>query len=107
MLQIIIEDTSDADQRIDKFLRKYLPNAPLGGIFKWIRTGKIKVNSKKIDQSYRLSQGDILNFFLPEEEIHGFILAKNMEKEGGSNVSQFQLEILYEDEHLLIVNKPY
>lgn len=107
MIQLSIDTPSDADQRIDKFLRKYLPNAPLGGIFKWIRTGKIKVNAKKVDQNYRISLGDILTIFLSEEEMHNFkeevaIVQKNDEKS-----KKFQCEILYEDSALLVINKPY
>jgi 23S rRNA pseudouridine955/2504/2580 synthase len=54
MLSITITHPADADQRIDRFVRKYLPNAPLGGIFKMLRTGKIKVNKKKKDQTYKI-----------------------------------------------------
>jgi hypothetical protein len=43
MISLTIEHAADAGQRLDKFVRKYLPNAPLGAIFKMLRTGKIKV----------------------------------------------------------------
>lgn len=56
MISLSITSPSDADQRIDKFLKKYLPNAPLGGIYKWLRTGKIKVNRKKVEQTYRIEE---------------------------------------------------
>ena len=49
MLSLTIDQPSDADQRIDKFLKKYLKEAPLGGIYKWLRTGKVKVNRKKVE----------------------------------------------------------
>jgi 23S rRNA pseudouridine955/2504/2580 synthase len=60
---------SDTDQRIDKFLKKYLPNAPLGGIYKWLRTGKIKVNHKKVEQTYRIEEGDVIDLHLNEDEL--------------------------------------
>jgi 23S rRNA-/tRNA-specific pseudouridylate synthase len=56
MQKITIENPSDAGQRLDRFLKKYLPNAPLGGIYKMLRTGKIKVNGKKKDQTYKISE---------------------------------------------------
>jgi 23S rRNA pseudouridine955/2504/2580 synthase len=54
MILVPITHPADAGQRIDRFVRKYLPGAPLGGIFKMLRTGKIKVNKKKKDGTYKL-----------------------------------------------------
>jgi 23S rRNA-/tRNA-specific pseudouridylate synthase len=69
MNSLTISSPSDADQRIDKFLRKYLPNAPLGGIFKWLRTGKVKVNGKKVEQNHRVLLGDVIDLYFSDEEI--------------------------------------
>ena len=69
MFSLTIESPSDADQRIDKFIKKYLPDAPLGGIYKWLRTGKIKVNRKKVDQIYRIILGDQIDIYLSDDEI--------------------------------------
>jgi 23S rRNA-/tRNA-specific pseudouridylate synthase len=63
---------NDTGQRVDKFLRKYLPNAPLAVIFKSLRTGKIKVSGKKVEQSYKLEEGDTLTFFFSEEDMSQF-----------------------------------
>jgi 23S rRNA pseudouridine955/2504/2580 synthase len=101
---ITIEHPSDADQRIDKFLKKYLPEAPLGGIYKWLRTGKIKVNRKKVEQIYRIELGDVIDIYLHEEELEGFLIQLPTQKQ--PNNTKIALEILYEDESLLIVNKP-
>ncbi len=54
MISVSISHPADAGQRLDRFVRKYLPDAPLGGIFKMLRIGKIKVNAKKKDQTYKL-----------------------------------------------------
>ena len=72
MLSLTIDNPSDANQRIDKFLKKYLPNAPLGGIYKWLRTGKVKVNRKKVEQTYRVEEGDTIDIYLHEKEIEEF-----------------------------------
>ena len=56
-MQIIpINESGDANQRIDKFLKKYFPHASLGSLYKWLRTGKIKVNKKKVGETYRLCE---------------------------------------------------
>ena len=72
MQTLTIDSPSDTDQRIDKFLKKYLPEAPLGGIYKWLRTGKVKVNRKKVEQTYRIEMGDSIEIWLTSEEIEGF-----------------------------------
>lgn len=67
-----ITHPSDIHQRVDKFLKKYLPNAPLGMIYRALRTGKIKINAKKVPQDYRLEAGDELSLFFSDEEIQGW-----------------------------------
>ena len=107
MLSLTIDQPSDADQRIDKFLKKYLREAPLGGIYKWLRTGKVKVNRKKVEQTYRLELGDILEIWLTDEEISGFQeQSSNLPTFQDSNSQTLKLSILFEDEYLMIVNKP-
>jgi 23S rRNA pseudouridine955/2504/2580 synthase len=69
---ITIDHTGDAGQRLDRFIKKYLPNAPLGGIYRMLRTGKIKVNKKKKDQTYSIEIGDQIDFWLTDEEIGEF-----------------------------------
>ncbi len=105
MQLITIENPSDADQRIDKFLKKYFPNATLGALYKWLRTGKIKVNKKKVEQTYRISIDDVISIFLSDEEILGLKTTNEpqVEKKGGMKML---LDILYEDDGFLVVNKP-
>lgn len=69
MISLIISHSADSGQRLDRFIRKYLPGAPLGGVYKMLRTGKIKVNGKKKDQMYMLELNDEVNFWLTDEEI--------------------------------------
>lgn len=104
MQQISISSESDSDQRIDKFLKKYLTEAPLGGIYKWLRTGKIKVNRKKVDQTYRIKLSDLIDIHLTDEEISGFqkVISKT-EKIEKREIGK--LDILYEDEGFIVVNK--
>jgi len=106
MHTLILENLSDSEQRLDKFIKKYLKNLPLWGIYKMLRTGKIKVNWKKKDASYILRESDEVKFFLTEEEIQE--LRGSSEKEPlkehiSGNIHP--LKILFEDEVLLIVSK--
>ena len=91
---------NDADQRLDKFLTKNLPNLPQSLMYKYIRKKRIKVNGKRAEISTRLSEGDVLDlyindeFFEKPEPIYDFLHA-------GTSLS-----ILYEDENLLVLDKP-
>ncbi len=108
MLSLKIESPSDADQRIDKFIKKYLPDAPLGGIYKWLRTGKIKVNQRKVDQVYRIIAWDQIDIYLRDNEILWF-----QKKEAtflkwtqrSSLDTKIVPSILYEDDFFLVINK--
>lgn len=105
MQSLTIESSSDAEQRIDKFLKKYLPLAPLSGIYKWLRTGKIKVNRKKVEQTYKIEIGDCIDVHLSLEEIQNFQKSSESSPiETQKSISQ-KISILYEDDHLLILNK--
>lgn len=112
MISLSISHPADAWQRLDRFVRKYLPNAPLGGIFKMIRIGKIKVNGKKKDQTYKLEIDDEVSFYLTDVEMAGFI--KNSEwdiqneiwKSSEIQTKKIILDILYEDDYLMVINKP-
>jgi 23S rRNA pseudouridine955/2504/2580 synthase len=104
LISLSIDNSSDADQRIDKFLKKYLPNAPLGGIYKWLRTGKVKVNHKKVEQTYRIETGDVIDIHLRDEEL--VLMKVSSLPTPLSHYPTSPLSILYEDEHMMIIDKP-
>lgn len=81
--------------RIDRYLRKHCKNNSLSEIFSAIRTAKVKVNYKKVSQNYRLSSGDEIS--ISELEF------KEIKKEKQNYNNKY---IVYEDEELLIINKP-
>lgn len=76
---------------------KLFPNLSKGFIFKAIRTGKIKVNGKKTKFSYRLNLDDEIKLFLNVEEQNSSDLFK---------LAKDKLDVVYEDDNLLVVNKP-
>ncbi len=117
MQKILIEHSSDAGQRIDRFCKKFFPNIALGAIYRLLRTGKIKINGKKKDQSYKLELWDELTLWMSDEEIHamqaknGWSTPDNSRVENPSknwmrDATPMALSILYEDEYLMVINKP-
>ncbi len=103
----LIIDENDANQRVDAFLRKLLPDAPHGLVHKLIRTGRVLVDGNRTKPADRLATGmriDILDQ-RAATSVRSFI-----EQESGMlnlirPVSD-ELEIIHEDEHILAINKP-
>ncbi len=89
----------DSNQRVDKFIKKLLPNASLSLIYKTFRKKDIKINDKWVKQEYILKENDHLKIYLQDE----IFLESLKEKE----VTELptNLDIIYEDENILIVNK--
>ena len=93
---------NDSGQRLDKFLTKAL-DLPIGLLYKSIRTKKIKVNRKRAENNTVLLEGDVIQCFLAEE-----FFAKLDESEGvclSLDRIQPKLDIVYEDENILLLNK--
>ena len=87
--------------RLDRFLRRNLEEVPLSALYKFIRRGKVYVNGKRVrDGSYELYEGDTV-------EIRYIDLEKFKRRKGNSLEPQkMELQVLYEDDHILILNKP-
>lgn len=102
MREIIISE-NEANQRFDKFLAKYMNQAPKSFFYKMMRKKNITLNGKKVTGSEKLSVGDSVKLFLAEETIEKFIGETKIDvvKDIDNN-----LDIVYEDNYVLIVNKP-
>lgn len=90
---------NDAGQRIDKFLQKTFRNLPVSMMYKYIRQKDIKRNGKRCQIADRLQEGDVLTLYLKDE-----FLEETPAVYDFLNASR-QLDVVYEDEHLLLVNK--
>lgn len=99
MKQIVVSE-KEAGQRLDKFLAKYLSKAPKSFIYKMLRKKNIKLNDKKAEGSEKLAVSDEIKLFLSDETIANFTEEMEVVKVESS------LNILYEDENVLIINKP-
>lgn len=84
-----------AGQRIDNFLFRQLKGVPKSHVYRILR-GEVRVNKKRVDQTYRLQDGDLLR--IPPIRI--------AEKAEVEFIPAVEFPILYEDEALLAVNKP-
>ena len=95
---------NDENQRLDKYLKKYLKEAPGSFIYKMLRKKNIVLNGKKADGTEKLSAGDEIKLFFAEETLQKF----TGEDSAAPVISfpQKTLDILFEDEDVLILNKP-
>ena len=91
---------NDAGQRLDRWLAKTLPLLPPALAQKYIRLKRVKVNGKGSKKDVRLNQGDVLQLYINDE----FFETPTPEN-AFLKLFRPHLDILYEDEHLLLVNK--
>ncbi|MBQ2708279.1 MAG: RluA family pseudouridine synthase [Clostridia bacterium] len=98
-MRTLIIKQNDAGQRLDKFLSKAVKALPKSLMYKSIRTKKIKVNRKRTEIGYILEEGDTVELFLAEE----FFTERAVE-EAFMKLTP-HLDIVYEDEHILLLDK--
>ena len=92
--------TNDAGQRLDRFLAKAVPLLPASLAQKYIRLKRIKCNGKRIDRDTRLNEGDVLQLYINDE-----FFDKPREDNAYLTVANPKLNIVYEDDHILLVDK--
>ncbi len=90
---------NDANQRLDKFITKVCPTLPQGLMYKYIRTKRIKVNGKRGEISTRLTVGDVVDAYINDE----FFVEVAPKYDFLS--SPARLNIVYEDQNILLVDK--
>ena len=97
----VIVGKNDSGQRLDKFLSKAFPDIPQSLLYKSVRTKKIKVNRKRADPRQMLCEGDCLQLFLAPEFF-------GREEDTGRMLAAIKpnISVLYEDENILLLNKP-
>ncbi|MBO5528696.1 MAG: RluA family pseudouridine synthase [Bacilli bacterium] len=89
-----------AGQKAEKFVRKYLSEAPLGFIYKAFRKKDIKVNGHWVNKEHILNEGDVVRIYVTDQQLEDFKKPRPVTKK------EFPYTIAYEDEHVLIVDKP-
>jgi len=99
-LKEIIIDKNESEQRLDRFLKKYLGEAPQAFVFKMIRKKNIKVNGAKANPETTIYEGDTIQLYLSDETIDKFITKKTEIR------SKLIPNIIYEDSNIILINKP-
>ena len=98
MVKLIITE-NEGNQRLDRFLRKYLKRAPLSMIYKLIRKD-VKVNGKRGHEDTVLQAGDSLVIYIPDDKLAELTAPVKKQK------ARRSFGIVYEDENVIVVNKP-
>lgn len=91
---------NDAGQRLDRFLAKAVPLLPASLAQKYIRIKRIKCNGARTTRDARLNTGDILQLYINDE-----FFDKPSQDNAFLTVAAPKLNIVYEDEHILLVDK--
>ena len=95
----------ESGQRLDKFLRRYLPAAGTGFIYKMLRKKNILLDGKKASGSELLREGSVIRIYFSEETMHTFQnVGKPASVHSGRSISDN--DIVYADESLMLINKP-
>ena len=92
--------SNDAGQRVDRFLAKAVPLLPASLAQKYIRIKRIKCNGSRTERDARLKEGDVLQLYINDE-----FFDKPREDDAYLTVANPKLNIVYEDEHILLVDK--
>ena len=109
MKQFIIQE-NEAGQRFDKYLKKLLKNAATGFLYKMLRKKNITLNEKKAEGSEILKKGDTVRLFLSDETFDKFSDTASSDDDYAiytqNDLSKNNLDIQFEDDHILVFNKP-
>lgn len=100
MIEIIISK-NQANQRFDRFLRKYFENAPLSVILKNIRKKNFKINNKRAKNNDFVYEGDVVKMYISDENYNEWLTNTDFKP------GDFNLDIVYEDDNIIIMDKDY
>ncbi len=100
-VRLLTIDSANVGQRIDNFLMAVLKGVPKSLVYRLLRTGQVRVNKGRIKQTYRLQVDDVVRVppvsVSPEGE---------QEKPSKGLCNAISKSIIYEDENLIIIDKP-
>lgn len=100
---------NEVGQRFDKYLKKILPNASVSFLYKMLRKKNIVLNGKKATGNEQLKKGDVVQIFFSEETFEKFMVSEHIVQDEFSTLKKLpdnKLTIIYEDEDILVINKP-
>jgi 23S rRNA pseudouridine955/2504/2580 synthase len=94
--QFVTISEEEAGQRIDNYLLRICKGVPKSHVYRILRSGEVRVNKGRIDQLYRLVEGDVVR--IPPIRI--------AEKSSAQEAPGAEFAIVFEDTHLLVIDKP-
>ena len=101
---------NDDERRLDRVLRKFLTDKNLSEIYKLLRKGLIKVKHTKAKPENHIKNGDVISiasFLISDSDISAGPANSVSTTANSASVNTSNLEIVFENQHLLIINKPY
>jgi len=93
---------NDAGQRVDRFLQKRFPSLPASSLQKALRLKDIKLNGRRALRDDRLAEGDTLRVYITDEQLD----AEIREEHAFLRIENPSLSVVYEDENILLLDKP-
>jgi len=109
MKEFIIQKNEE-NQRFDKYLKKLLPNASTSFLYKMMRKKNIVINKKKVEGNEKLKVGDVVSIFLSDETFDKFhVNLEELKKEYDAlkSLNLKGLKVVYEDDEMIVADKPY
>lgn len=91
----------EAPQRVDRFLVKYLNRANKSTVYRLLRKKLVRVNGKRVKENYSLQIGDKLELYLSDDSI-----SELREEPRKITKERVGLDIIFEDDEILVLNKP-
>ncbi len=98
-MKSFIAGKNEEGTRLLRFCEKVCPTMPKSMLYKAFRNKRIKINGKKQDADYRLAAGDLIELYINDEFF--------TEKEEIRKTDYSRMNILYEDENILVLVKPF
>jgi 23S rRNA pseudouridine955/2504/2580 synthase len=95
-VQLVTITEEEAGQRIDNYLLRICKGVPKSHVYRILRSGEVRVNKGRIDQLYRLVEGDVVR--IPPVRI--------AERTSAAPVPGVEFPVVFEDAHLLVIDKP-
>jgi 23S rRNA pseudouridine955/2504/2580 synthase len=102
-LQTRTVSDDEADIRLDRWVRRHFPGTQQSLIQRWCRTGQIRVEGAKSDTNTRLNPGQTVTI----PPMHAPVAPKPPSRVDPDDARDLQKAVIYRDEQILVINKPY
>lgn len=105
MSQDHIINAEFAGQRLDNYLFRHYRKVPKSRVYKMLRKGEVRINGSRKKQDYRLRDGDRVRL-PPDHVVESSQTAESVLEVPSGWIARLEKAVLYEDEHMLVLNKP-